>query len=107
MLRLQNGRFDAADRMFHAIEETCSNVLNNPTDVKEVCIIASDVIIYIVLQLIPEFYNLGERAGDFLLNTEGLDLGVKQNGARLGDVVLPSWAKGMLHLPLYLFVANV
>lgn len=39
MLRLQNGRFDAADRMFHSLEETCSNVLNNPTDVKEVLII--------------------------------------------------------------------
>jgi factor associated with neutral sphingomyelinase activation len=75
MLRLQNGRFDAPDRMFHSIEETCNSVLNNPTDVKE---------------LIPEFYQ--PEKSDFLLNTEGLDLGAKQNGVRLGDVVLPPWA---------------
>lgn len=75
MLRLQNGRFDAADRMFHSLEETCSNVLNNPTDVKE---------------LIPEFYQV--EKSDFLVNGEGLDLGTKQNGVRLGDVVLPPWA---------------
>eukprot|EP00026_Physarum_polycephalum_P001800 Phypoly_transcript_01803.p1 GENE.Phypoly_transcript_01803~~Phypoly_transcript_01803.p1 ORF type:complete len:984 (+),score=105.94 Phypoly_transcript_01803:185-3136(+) len=75
MLRLQNGRFDAPDRMFHSLEETCVSVLNNPTDVKE---------------LIPEFFQ--PEKSDFLLNTEGLDLGPKQNGVRLGDVVLPPWA---------------
>jgi hypothetical protein len=43
MLRLQNGKFDAPDRMFHSIEETWSNVLNNPTDVKEVTKQQNDV----------------------------------------------------------------
>eukprot|EP01112_Ceratiomyxa_fruticulosa_P018129 TRINITY_DN5758_c0_g1_i1.p1 TRINITY_DN5758_c0_g1~~TRINITY_DN5758_c0_g1_i1.p1 ORF type:complete len:946 (+),score=197.65 TRINITY_DN5758_c0_g1_i1:1578-4415(+) len=78
MLRLQNGRFDSADRMFHSIEETWLNVLNNPTDVKE---------------LIPEFYKTDVPfPGEFLINTEGLDLGTKQNGVRLNDVALPNWA---------------
>lgn len=36
MLRLQNGRFDEADRLFHHIGETWSNVLINPADLKEV-----------------------------------------------------------------------
>jgi len=59
MLRLQNGRFDASDRMFHAMDETWNSAYNNPTDVKE---------------LIPEFYQvLPEGKGDFLINTEGLD----------------------------------
>ncbi|ELR15772.1 Beige/BEACH domain containing protein, partial [Acanthamoeba castellanii str. Neff] len=75
MLRLQNGKFDAPDRMFHSIADTWNNALNLPADVKE---------------LIPEFYNMP----DFLLNTESLYLGVRSNGEMLGDVVLPPWANG-------------
>eukprot|EP01114_Cavostelium_apophysatum_P011697 TRINITY_DN260_c1_g1_i1.p1 TRINITY_DN260_c1_g1~~TRINITY_DN260_c1_g1_i1.p1 ORF type:complete len:896 (-),score=250.63 TRINITY_DN260_c1_g1_i1:12-2699(-) len=77
MLRLQNGKFDAPGRMFHSIAETWSGVLNNPADVKE---------------LIPEFYDPSKCF--FLLNTERLNLGIKDNGARIDDVVLPQWAAG-------------
>jgi len=36
MLCLQNGKFDAPDRIFHNIQATWQNVLTNPSDVKEV-----------------------------------------------------------------------
>lgn len=42
-------------------------------------------------QLIPEFYG---SDGDFLQNKPNLDLGRKQNGSLVGDVVLPPWASG-------------
>jgi factor associated with neutral sphingomyelinase activation len=42
MLRLQNGRFDAPDRLFSSIAETWRGCLENPADVKE---------------LTPEFYG--------------------------------------------------
>lgn len=41
LLRLQNGRFDVADRMFHSIRASWESVTSNPADVKE---------------LIPEFF---------------------------------------------------
>jgi factor associated with neutral sphingomyelinase activation len=44
------------------------------------------------LKLIPEFYD-PENRGAFLLNSEGLPLGVKQNGRQVNDVQLPLWAK--------------
>jgi factor associated with neutral sphingomyelinase activation len=75
MLRLQNGKFDAPDRMFHSIQETWEGVLQSSSDVKE---------------LIPEFYT---PPGDFLSNIDGLILGARQNGTVLGDVALPPWAK--------------
>uniref|UniRef100_T1KMA3 WD repeat and FYVE domain-containing protein 3 n=1 Tax=Tetranychus urticae TaxID=32264 RepID=T1KMA3_TETUR len=75
-LRLQGGHFDLADRMFHSVGDAyMSAAKNNMADVKE---------------LIPEFFNLPE----FLVNHNAYDLGVKQNGVRLGDVILPPWAKG-------------
>ncbi|GFS12293.1 WD repeat and FYVE domain-containing protein 3 [Elysia marginata] len=75
-LKLQGGHFDLADRMFHSIKENwLSASKNNMADVKE---------------LIPEFYYLP----DFLLNKNNFDLGSKQNGVALGDVILPPWAKG-------------
>lgn len=43
------------------------------------------------LQLIPEFYG---DDGDFLENKLNLDLGRKQSGSLVGDVVLPPWASG-------------
>jgi len=36
MLKLHNGKFDLADRMFASITDTWNGVLNNPSDVKEV-----------------------------------------------------------------------
>ena len=43
-----------------------------------------------VKELIPEFFYLPE----FLENQNKFDLGRKQNGTLLDDVVLPAWAKG-------------
>uniref|UniRef100_A0A673WZF5 WD repeat and FYVE domain containing 3 n=1 Tax=Salmo trutta TaxID=8032 RepID=A0A673WZF5_SALTR len=75
-LRLQGGHFDLADRMFHSVREAwLSAAKHNMADVKE---------------LIPEFFYLPE----FMLNSNNFDLGAKQNGIRLRDVLLPPWAKG-------------
>ncbi|KAK3103345.1 hypothetical protein FSP39_018631 [Pinctada imbricata] len=74
-LKLQGGHFDLADRMFHSVKENwLSASKNNMADVKE---------------LIPEFFYLPE----FLCNSNNYDLGCKQSGVELGDVVLPTWAK--------------
>jgi len=78
MLRLQNGRFDAPDRLFDSIADTWQGVLASPTDVKE---------------LIPEFYDTeSAEAGQFLCNDRHLDLGQRSDGRTLGDVRLPPWA---------------
>ena len=42
-----------------------------------------------VKELIPEFFYLPE----FLVNENKFDLGRKQSGECLGDVLLPPWAK--------------
>ncbi|KAH0568814.1 WD repeat and FYVE domain-containing protein 3 [Cotesia glomerata] len=74
-LRLQGGHFDLADRMFNSIKEAWSSASkHNMADVKE---------------LIPEFFYLPE----FLINSNHFDLGSKQSGVQLGDIVLPPWAK--------------
>lgn len=75
MLCLQNGKFDAPDRMFHSMREMWMSCLNNPADLKE---------------LIPEFFT-GD--GDWLTNSDDLDLGHRQTGERVNDVELPPWAK--------------
>eukprot|EP00054_Salpingoeca_dolichothecata_P021304 m.136033 g.136033 ORF g.136033 m.136033 type:complete len:942 (+) comp23938_c0_seq1:3290-6115(+) len=78
-LKLQGGHFDHPDRMFHSISEAwLSASEKNNGDVKE---------------LIPEFFYLP----DFLLNSNHFNLGEKQNGEVLGDVLLPPWAKGDPH----------
>ncbi|OQR84604.1 hypothetical protein ACHHYP_13143 [Achlya hypogyna] len=77
-LQLQGGKLDHADRLFHSVEAAYRSCTSNPSDVRE---------------LIPEFYCLPE----FLLNTNGIALGVKQNGDVVDDVVLPPWAKGSAH----------
>ncbi|KAK9807012.1 hypothetical protein WJX72_010768 [[Myrmecia] bisecta] len=74
MLRLQNGRFDAPDRLFWSLVDTWKSVTSLPTDVKE---------------LIPEFYSSDPS---FLLNTENVDFGTRTAGAAVGDVELPAWA---------------
>ncbi|XP_073387205.1 uncharacterized protein [Physcomitrium patens] len=76
MLRLQNGKFDAPDRLFVSVADAWESVLNNPADLKE---------------LIPEFYC---PPSDFLVKREGLNLGVRQNEEPVGDVKLPPWANG-------------
>ncbi|GKE06974.1 protein SPIRRIG, partial [Tanacetum coccineum] len=74
---LQGGQFDHADRLFNSVRNTWSSAAGrgNTSDVKE---------------LIPEFFYMPE----FLENRFGLDLGEKQSGEKVGDVVLPPWAKG-------------
>ena len=75
-LRLQGGHFDLPDRMFHSIKEAwLSASTRNNADVRE---------------LIPEFFYLPE----FLSNHNRYDLGRKQSGVELDDVVLPPWARG-------------
>jgi len=74
-LRLQGGHFDLADRMFHSVKDSwLSASKHNMADIRE---------------LIPEFFYLPE----FLKNDNKYDLGIKQNGMRLDDVILPPWAK--------------
>ena len=73
MLCLQNGKFDAPDRLFHSVDQCHSCVLSNHADVKE---------------LIPEFYSPNNDF-DFLINAQGLQLGATQNGDRVNDVSLP------------------
>lgn len=41
-------------------------------------------------ELTPEFYTLPE----FLVNSNGFDLGFTQKGQPVNHVVLPPWAKG-------------
>lgn len=74
MLRLQSGKFDAPDRIFNGIAQSWNGVFENDADLKE---------------LIPEFY---QGTGEFLVNTQQLDLGVKHNGQRVNHVSLPAWA---------------
>jgi len=75
MLCLQNGKFDAPDRMFHSLQKCYDCVLTNHADVKE---------------LLPEFYF---TRIDFLINCKGLPLGATQQGDRVDDVQLPPWAR--------------
>ena len=76
VLQLQSGRFDRADRLFHSVHESWLSASQQATaDVKE---------------LTPEFYFLPE----FLRNGNRMDLGWRQSGARVDDVVLPPWAHG-------------
>lgn len=75
MLCLQNGKFDAPDRMFHSLPDMWDSCMTNPTDLKE---------------LIPEFFT---GTGEFLVNADDLDLGRRHTGDKLADVVLPPWAK--------------
>ena len=78
-LHLQGGHFDLPDRMFHSVEEAWDSASrNNMADLRE---------------LIPEFFYLP----DFLINENKFDLGMKQNGERLDDAILPPWAKGSPH----------
>ncbi|KAM0936615.1 putative transcription factor WD40-like family [Dioscorea sansibarensis] len=74
---LQGGQFDHADRLFNSVRDTWLSAAGkgNTSDVKE---------------LIPEFFYMPE----FLENRFNLDLGEKQSGEKVGDVLLPPWAKG-------------
>ncbi|RHZ33993.1 hypothetical protein DYB37_003517 [Aphanomyces astaci] len=78
MLCLQNGKFDAPDRLFRSIADTYQSCLTNHADLKE---------------LIPAFYDTDSpHVCEWLQNTRNLDLGTTQTLARVGDVDLPPWA---------------
>ncbi|KAL0218572.1 hypothetical protein P9112_004225 [Eukaryota sp. TZLM1-RC] len=75
---LNDGKYDLPDRLFHDITLTWGGVSGNGMtsmqDVKE---------------LVPElFYN-----DESLLNSLGLELGVRQNQQPVDDVKLPLWAR--------------
>ncbi|EGG15238.1 BEACH domain-containing protein [Cavenderia fasciculata] len=73
-IEFQGGRFDVPDRAFHSITQTwkLSSSISS-SDVKE---------------LIPEFFYLP----DFLANNNNFNMGCKQDGIRVDNVVLPPWA---------------
>ncbi|ETW02525.1 hypothetical protein, variant 7 [Aphanomyces invadans] len=71
--RLQGGKLDHADRLFHSIDAAYKSCTSNPSDVRE---------------LIPEFFYLP----DFLVNSSSDPLGTKQNGEVVHHVELPPWA---------------
>ncbi|CAG4961677.1 unnamed protein product [Parnassius apollo] len=73
-LNYQDNNFDMPDRTFHSMATTWRLITNDsPTDVKE---------------LIPELFYLPE----LFYNNEGLELGVRQCGARVDSVELAPWA---------------
>ncbi|XP_045534556.1 serine/arginine repetitive matrix protein 2-like [Papilio machaon] len=73
-LNYQDNNFDMPDRTFHSLATTWRLITHDsPTDVKE---------------LIPELFYLPEM----FYNDEGLELGVRQCGARVDAVELPRWA---------------
>ncbi|GFT10478.1 lysosomal-trafficking regulator [Nephila pilipes] len=74
-IKYQDNNFDIPDRAFHSVDTSWQLVTKDSTsDVKE---------------LIPEFFFLPE----FLSNQNGFDLGVRQSGIRVNDVLLPPWCK--------------
>uniref|UniRef100_A0A4W3ICA6 Lysosomal trafficking regulator n=1 Tax=Callorhinchus milii TaxID=7868 RepID=A0A4W3ICA6_CALMI len=74
-LAYQDQSFDIPDRTFHSMNTTWRlSSFESMTDVKE---------------LIPEFFYLPE----FLVNREGFDFGLRQNGERVNHVNLPPWAR--------------
>ncbi|XP_061914195.1 WD repeat- and FYVE domain-containing protein 4 isoform X3 [Entelurus aequoreus] len=69
------GGLDIPERMFYSVnKEWESASCDNMSDVRE---------------LIPEFFYLP----DFLLNSNHMQLGCREDGTALGDVELPAWAK--------------
>eukprot|EP00731_Ephydatia_muelleri_P004875 Em0002g1051a len=78
-LKLQGGHFDLPDRLFHSIPDAWKSASqSNMADIKE---------------LIPEFFYMPE----FLSNSNHFELGTKQSGEELNDIILPTWAKGDPH----------
>jgi hypothetical protein len=76
LVQFQSGRFDRADRLWSSIKQTwltASRLLSG--DVKE---------------LIPELFYFPQM----LRNGNQLDLGRRQDGRPVNDVLLPPWAKG-------------
>eukprot|EP00698_Gefionella_okellyi_P026273 TRINITY_DN9942_c0_g1_i1.p1 TRINITY_DN9942_c0_g1~~TRINITY_DN9942_c0_g1_i1.p1 ORF type:complete len:2968 (+),score=749.63 TRINITY_DN9942_c0_g1_i1:68-8971(+) len=73
-LKLQGGRFDHADRMFFSMPKAYNNILEAPTDFKE---------------MIPEMFYMPE----LFTNRDKFVFGRRQDGTPMDDVILPRWAK--------------
>jgi len=71
---LQNGRFDNPNRLFVSIDSSWKSASYQQSDFRE---------------LIPEFFCNPE----FLLNSDGFDLGKLEDMDFVGDVNLPLWAE--------------
>eukprot|EP00954_Amorphochlora_amoebiformis_P019985 1336018-Amorphochlora_amoeboformis.AAC.1 len=71
---LQSGHFDNPNRLFHSIETAWKGCQSSLHDVKE---------------LIPEWYYQPE----IFRNINGFDMGTRDSGQTLGDVILPPWAR--------------
>lgn len=76
LVRLQNGVFGPPERFFKSVEASWVSCLTHNADYRE---------------LIPEFYSMQT---DFLLNTEGMDLGPEE---MVSDTELPLWARDAAH----------
>lgn len=73
-VQLQDGRIDRADRLLDSLGAAWKGCTSNPSDVKE---------------LIPEmFYN-----PDIFKNINNVDFGRTQANRKIGDIILPPWAK--------------
>lgn len=73
-IEFQSGRFDVPDRVFHSVGQSWDlSSSQSQSDVKE---------------LIPEFFCLPE----FLRNSNKFKFGTKQDGTKVDDVILPTWA---------------
>ena len=73
MLKLQNGKLDSPDRIYHSVEkdwERCNNITVN--------------------ELIPEFY---EDKIEFLSNFKNINFGLNSKDEKIDDVILPKWAE--------------
>eukprot|EP00890_Picochlorum_soloecismus_P003469 jgi/Picsp_1/4122/NSC_01632-R1_beach domain-containing protein len=78
MLKLQGRKFDSPNRMFHSISSTWNSASSQwPNDVKE---------------LIPELYH--PSGVSLLVNSKGLAMGKRSDGAQIDSVILPPWANG-------------
>ncbi|XP_066478094.1 neurobeachin isoform X7 [Tiliqua scincoides] len=73
-LNANDGKFDHPDRTFSSVARSWRNSQRDTSDVKE---------------LIPEFYYLPEM----FVNSNGYNLGVREDEVVVNDVELPPWAK--------------
>ena len=72
---MQSGQFDSPDRIFSSLGQMWQSLMceTSITDIKE---------------SIPEFYYTPA----FLSNANELEMGLRSDGRRVGDVELPPWA---------------
>ena len=78
MLKLQGRKFDSPNRMFHSISSTWNSASSQwPNDVKE---------------LIPELYH--PSGVSLLVNSKGVAMGTRSDGAQIDNIILPPWANG-------------